>query len=226
MTESSIDWKEFMERCGYYAVSFLLEPASNPALTQLKEWMLTDSPNYTGWAPFWWPTRAEITPQVLDQMTYECLHDGTGRVGHIERWRASTNGAFTIVRAYDADYDDEPGKFLELTMPAWRVSELILYAGRMGERFEAKTVDFTLRYEGLSGRVLRSRAAPTRILFEHYTTRTKSYEKRVSLAVDDIETGVVEMTDDLIRGLFELFQFTLPAALCEEEITRMRSNRF
>lgn len=226
MTKSSVDWKEFLETHGYYAVSFVLESGNNPALTALKDWMVADSPRYTGWSPFWWPTRAEIAPQAVDQETYECLHDGTGRVGHIERWRASTTGAFTIVRAYDSDYEFEPGKFLELTMPTWRVGELILYAGRMAERFEAKTVDFTIRYEGLSGRELRTRAGSNRFLSQDYTTKAKRYEKRVSLATDDIETGVVEMTDDLIRGLFELFQFMLPAVLSEQEIERMRTNRF
>lgn len=226
LTGSSADWRRFLEKYGYYAVSFALEGPNQPALTQLKAWMLADGPRYTGWSPFWWPTRPEIAPQVVDQSTYECLHDGTGLVGRIERWRASTTGAFAIVRAYDSDCEYEPGKFLELTMPAWRVAELILYAGRMAGHFEAKTVDLTLRYEGLSGRAIRTRAAPNRMLLGDYTTKAKRYERRVSLAADDIDTGVVEMTDSLIRGLFELFQFSLPETLCEEEIARMRSNRF
>ena len=213
MNEASMVWEVLLRGCGEYGVRFGLESAKRPALAELKGWMRTESPNYTGWSPFWWPTRAEIVPQVVDQETYECLHDGTGRVGHIERWRASTTGAFTIVRAYDSDYELEPGKFLELNMPAWRVSELILYAGRMAERFEAKTVDFTIRYEGLSGRVLWTRSQ-NRSLSQDYTTKANRYEKRVSLATDDIETGVVEITDDLIRVLFELYQFLRPGALC------------
>jgi hypothetical protein len=73
---------------------------------------------------------------------------------------------------------------------------------------------------------LENRAAQNRILLGNYTTRAKRYEKRVSLSKEDVESGVIEMTNDLVRGLFELFQFTLPASLCEEEITRMRSHRF
>lgn len=226
MTEATTDWKEFLQKYGYYAVAFELVQGKQPTLPQLKDWMVTDGPRYTGWPPFWWPTRTEIAPQIVDQATFECLHDGTGRVGHIERWRASTTGAFTIVRAYDSDQEYEPGESLELTMPVWRVAELILYAGRMAKRYEADNVDFTLRYDGLSGRVLRTRASPTRLLFEGHTTKADRYEKRLSLAAADIETGVAEITDQLIRGLFELFQFILPASLCEEEISRMKSNRF
>ena len=59
-----------------------------------------------------------------------------------------------------------------------------------------------------------------------YTTNANRYERRVSLPRDDIETGVAEITDDLIRPMFELFQFQLPGNLCEVEIGRMRSNRF
>ncbi len=226
MTEANFGWREFLQKYGYYAATFVLAPAHQPTMAQLKDWMLSDAPRYTGWPPFWWPTRAQIAPQVIDQDTYECLHDGTGRVGHIERWRASRTGSFTIVRAYDSDYEDDPGRWFELTLPAWRIAELILYSGRMAKQFGASTVDFTVRYEGLAGRVLRTRASPNRLLIGDYTTRAKQYERRVSLAADDIEIGVVEMTDNLIRALFELFQFTLPASLCEQEISRMKSNRF
>jgi hypothetical protein len=96
----------------------------------------------------------------------------------------------------------------------------------MAARFGSDTVDVVLRYEGLSGRVLSARASPNRVLTGHYTTAAKRYERRVVLATEDIDTGVVEMTDGLVRGLFEVFQFALPAALCEQEISRMRSNRF
>jgi hypothetical protein len=221
----AFDWKAFLQRHGYYAVSFSLR-GKEISLQKLAEWMKVDAPKFTGWPPFWWPTRSEIAPQVVSQDTYECLHDGTGPTGAIERWRASGSGVFTIVRAYDSDREEQPGRYLELTMPAWRVGELVLYAGRMAERFESDTVDFTLRFEGLAGRTLRSSWAPSRILFDGHTTQAPQYERRVQLAAADIDTGVIEMTDDLIRGLFDLFQFSLPAALCEQEITRMRSNRY
>lgn len=220
-----MDWKEFLNTYGYYAVHFALKPTTPPSLANLREWMENDRPKYTGWTPFWWPTRREIAPKVIDQTTYECLHDGTGPVDNIERWRASTEGLFTIIRAYDSDSED-PGKYFELTLPAWRVSELLLYSGRMAKLFGSKTVDFTIRYEGLSGRSLRTRFSPMRLLFGDHTTNAPSYKKRVSLNTEDIESGVIKMTDDLIRDLFELFQFELPATLCEEEITRMMSNRF
>lgn len=224
MTDT-FDWKAFLGRHGYYAVSFSLQGKAI-SLQELAAWMQADAPRYTGWPPFWWPTRSEIAPKVVSQDTYECLHDGTGRTGAIERWRASTTGVFTIVRAYDSDREEEPGRYLELTMPAWRVGELVLYAGRMARRFGSDTIDFTLRFEGLAGRALRSSWAPSRILFDGHTTQAPRYERRVQLSTVDVETGVIEMTDDLIRGLFDLFQFSLPAKLCEQEITRMRSNRY
>lgn len=226
MTDATPGWRRFLEEHGYYAVSFSLLGGESPPLTQLAQWMREDTPRYTGWSPFWWPSRTGIAPRVISQTTYECLHDGTGMTGAIERWRASTEGLFTIVRAYDSDRESEPGKHLELTMPAWRIAELVLYAGRMGERFGAETVDFTVRFEGLAGRALRASWSPPRMLLGYYTTEAPRYERRVALAAADIDSGVIEMTDNLIRGLFELFQFALPANLCEAEIARMRSNRY
>jgi hypothetical protein len=226
MSNSAVDWQSFLDSYGYYAVSFTLAGTEGPSLKQLADWMRGDRPQYTGWPPFWWPTRSEIAPRVIDQDTYECLHDGTGFSGAVERWRASTTGLFTIVRAYDSDRETEPGKYLELAMPAWRISELLLYAGRMAVRFGAKEVDLTVRFEGLAGRTLRASWAPPRLLMGQYTTDAQRYERRVLLATEDIETGVIEMTDNLVRGLFELFQFVLPGTLCEAEITRMRSNRY
>ena len=225
MSDAAFEWKQFLQTYGYYAMHFTLKAASTPSLQQLQDWMRADGPKLTGWSPFWWPTREAIAPRVVDQNTYECLHDGTGLVGHVERWRASTTGEFTIVRAHEMDRDS-PGRQFELTLPAWRVAELLLYAGRMGGRFGSDTVDVVLRYEGLAGRMLSTVASPNRILSGHYTTAARRYERRVVLASADIDTGVIEMTDNLVRGLFELFQFTLPAALCEQEISRMRAGRF
>lgn len=226
MTEGEFDWRGFLKQHGYYAVSFSLSGAATPSLTQLRDWMCTDSPKYTGWSPFWWPNRPEIAPRVVHQDTYECLHDGSGMTGRFERWSASTTGLFSIVRTYDSDREGPPGAYLEFTMPAWRISELLLYSGRMAARFESDTVDFTVRFDGLATRTLRASWAPPRVLVGQYSTAAPRYERRVELVSGDIETGVVEMTDDLIRGLFELFQFTLPDSLCEVEIARMRSNRY
>ena len=226
MSSHDFDWKAFLKKYGYYAVSFQLAAANSPTLPELAEWMRTDSPRYTGWPPFWWPTHPASAPQVINQDTYECIHPGTSVTGAIERWRASTNGHFTIIRAYDSDRDEAPGKYVELTMPPWRISELLLYAGRMAERFTSPTVDFTLRFEGLAGRLLRASWSPARALHGHYETAAAHYGRRVELASADIDTGVIEMTDGLIRGLYDLFQFTLPGGLYEAEITRMRSNRY
>jgi hypothetical protein len=225
MSDAPFDWKQFLHTYGYYAMSFTVKAVNTPSLIELGEWMRTDGPRLTGWSPFWWPTRAAIAPRVVDQNTYECLHDGTGPTGHIERWRASRTGEFTIVRAHELDRDS-PGTHFDITLPAWRVAELLLYAGRMAGRFGSDTVDVVLRYEGLAGRLLSTTASPMRMLSGDYTTGAPRYERRVVLPSADINSGVIEMTDNLIRGLFDLFQFTLPAALCEQEISRMRAGRF
>lgn len=225
MSDAAMDWNDYLRTYGYYAVHFAVTGVATPDLGQLREWMRTDSPKYTGWAPFWWPTRAEIEPQVIDQQTYECLHDGTGPSGHIERWRARTWGDFTIIRSHDSDRV-EPGKYIDLVLPVWRVAEILLYAGRIGERFRADNVDFTVKFTGLCGRVLTTRHTPGRLFAGVYSTRAKEYEKRVSVPVADLSITVVDVVEILLKDFYALFQYTLPPGLCEQEIAEMRRNRF
>ena len=223
--EPENDWKQFLRRYGYYAVHFTVAGTNTPTLIELQDWMRTDSPKYTGWPPFWWPTRPEIAPQVMDQETYECVHDGTGPTGTIERWRARINGEFTIIRPHDLDGSD-PGKYVNLVLPVWRVAELLLYAGRMSERFGAPTLDVTAKFTGLRGRVPTTKNTPDRMLSGGYRTQAAEYEKRLSVDSHDLSITVVNVTHRLLSGFYELFQFVLTESLCEEEISRMRSHRF
>ena len=210
---------------GYYAVDYQLVGARATTLIELKDRMLNDRVRYTGWGPFWFPTRHEIAPQVISETAYECVHDGTGTTEQIEKWHATTDGHFTIIRPHDLDHD-EPGRYINLILPVWRIAEILLHAGRMGKGFEADGVEFTIAFTGLSGRELSTKGTRGRVLFDGYRTQADRYEKAISLATEDIDRQVVEFTDKLMRPFYELFQFELPASLCEEEIGRMRAHRF
>lgn len=216
---------KLIDEHGFYAVDYQLIGAETTTLTELKTRMLNDRVRYTGWGPFWFPTRHEIAPQVVSETTYGCVHDGTGTTETVEKWRATTDGNFTIIRPHDLD-QIEPGRYVNLILPVWRIAEILLHAGRMGGAFNASGVDFTVTFTGLSDRELTTKETPDRLLFDTYRTRANSYEKAISLPVEDIDRQVVEYTDKLLRPFYELFQFVLPANLCEEEISRMRAYRF
>ena len=214
-----------LEQHGYYAAHYSLENPAQKTLSELKHRLLTERVKYTGWTPFWFPTRSEIAPRVVDEFTYECIHDGSGSTRHIEKWRASTKGEFTIIRAHDLD-EQYPGQYISLVLPVWRIGEIILHAGRMGEFFQSQTLEFTILYTGLEGRELSTKEVPGRLLFEGHRTFAKEYRQSITLRTDDIDRQVALFTDKLLRPFYNLFEFDLPAHLCEEEIQRMRTNRF
>lgn len=214
-----------LQQHGYYAVDYQLVGAEATNLIELKNRLLNDRVRYTGWGPFWFPTRPEIAPRVINETTYECIHDGSGNGRQIEKWRVTTDGNFSIIRAHDLDQID-PGRYINLILPVWRIAEILLHAGRMGEEFGADHADFTVMFTGLTNRELTTKETPGRVLMETYRTGASDYEKAISVPVADIDRQVTEYTDKLLRPFYELFQFVLPAALSEEEIGRMRAHRF
>lgn len=210
---------------GYYGVDYQLLGAEPTTLTELRNRLLHDPVRYTGWGPFWFPTRDEIAPRVIDEKTYECIHEG-GHSRQVEKWQATTDGLFTIVRAYDLDLLDEPGRYINFILPVWRIAELMLHSGRMGGVFGVDEVEFSVIFTGLRDRQLTTKETPGRLLSRDYRTGASDYEKAVTVPVADIDRQVVEYTDKLLRPFYALFELELPENLVEEEVSRMRAGRF
>ena len=59
-----------LQQHGYYGVNYQLVGTEPTSLTELKNRLLNDRVRYTGWGPFWFPTRQEIAPRVIDDSTY------------------------------------------------------------------------------------------------------------------------------------------------------------
>ena len=215
---------ELRER-GYYGARYVLQNVETKSLEELKIALATDPIKYTGWTPFWIPNRSEIRPKLVGQDTYECIHDGSGPTGHIEKWRATTNGEFTIIRAHNLDHI-APGDFINLILPIWRIAELLLHAGRMGQAFSSDEVEFTVLFTGLKGRVLTTKETPGRILSRNYQIHVSDYEQSIVVPVSDIDRQIAEYTDRVLRPFYGLFEYPLPADICEQEISRMRAHRF
>jgi hypothetical protein len=215
---------KLIDQYGYYAAHYLLLGSTKKTLPELKQRLMTENVKHTGWPPFWFPTRPEIAPKVIDAETYECIHDGSGSTRHVEKWRASTRGEFTIIRAHDLD-ERYPGKYISLILPVWRISEILLHAGRMGQFFGASEVEFTVHYTGLKGRELSTKETPGRILFDGHVTYAEEYQQSIRVTTADIDRQVVTFTEKLLSAFYHLFEFEVPTSLIEQEISRMRGNR-
>jgi transcriptional regulator with XRE-family HTH domain len=221
---------------GHYAVGyqFFDETLAPIRGAELLERLRAGTVRLTGWPPFWVPTRAEIAPYIQDG-NIECWLGRAGDdrdAGHADFWRASPQGQFFLIRGYQEDgtRNDRaaPGEIFDLTLPTWRMGEVLLHAASMAQQFEVPEaqVVFIAEWTGLRGRQLANWANPGRLLFEGHAAQQASYRATVSTRANQIRDTLPELVGGLVRSLYELFSFfQLPAALVTEELTRLRERR-
>jgi hypothetical protein len=191
---------------------------------------------HTGWPEFWVPTNPEIKPYLHDGVV-ECwiARDGKDHGPfHSDFWRASPNGQFFLIRGHQEDEAHEqpnwppPGSTFDITLPSWRVAELLLHAAAMAGELGDTTanVSFLVEWTGLRGRDL-AHLERRRTMFEGHRSQQDVYQAHLTVQANQISTSLPELTMRIIRPLYELFDFfQLPAALPSEEIALMRSHRF
>ncbi len=190
---------------------------------------------HTGWPPFWVPTREEIAPYMYDG-NVECWLDRDGEdrdPSTSDYWRASPEAQLFLLRGYQEDASKnpqvEPGMLFDLTLPVWRIGEILLHAASMARQFGAgrARVIFVAEWIGLAGRRLAAFVNPNRLLRDSYVAKQDTYQASLEVQADQIEDALPELVDRIVRPLYELFDFfNLPATLCAEELANMRSHRF
>jgi len=204
------------------------------SLSDLKD-VLSNLRRYTGWPPFWVPTRAEIAPYPQDGAIECWLGKTSGDSGHADFWRISAEGSAFLMRGFqeddlanDARRKLPPKQVLDLTVPVWRVAEILLRYNEFAKKVAEGdyTLDVSFGFEGLAGRRLIA-LNPNRMLFDNHVTKQDTYFVEALLSPQAIEKTLPETVDTLIRGLYELFDFfPLPASLPREEIEKMLTGRF
>lgn len=105
---------------------------------------------------------------------------------------------------------------------------MLLHAANMASEFGDPTALATLIVEwtGLAGREL-THLERRRIIFGGHRTQQNVFKSNLAVQADQISDALPELVTQIIRPLYELFDFfQLPNTLPAEEITRMRANRF
>ena len=100
---------------GYYNFAYeIVGPAKQIPLAQLAETVRASVARYTGWPPFWYPTRRGIKPYLADG-TVECWLGGdpdtpaeTRDAAHSDFWRIAPEGRAYLLRGYQEDSGDFP----------------------------------------------------------------------------------------------------------------------
>ena len=221
-------------RCwnGHYEVSFAFEAGDVIRLPVLVERMKSASQiKYTGWPPFWIPTRPEIAPKPINGAV-ECWHGRSGMAriladaAHSDFWRVTPEARAFLIRGYEEDglKEKPPGMLLDATLPIWRVGEIILYAGRLATELHSKgTLHFKVRWLGLKGRMLTFVSDQSRSTGGRYKAAQDTVDVEVPIPIDRIEENLPEVLYSILQPLYENFDFfELPRWMVAQELAEMR----
>lgn len=154
----------------------------------------------TGWPPFLIPGRKDIDPYIQDGNVELWLgrdeHDHGP--GHSDFWQVSPNAQFFLLRGYQEDDKGndraQPGQVFDITLPTWRVGEVLLHAASMARQFEVPDarIIFNVEWTGLSGRSLTSWANPHRLFFGDYTARQDVFRVSITTLASSINDTLPE----------------------------------
>ena len=219
---------------GYYATAYILADVQQPlAGGQLLEALRLGVVSHTGWPPFWVPTREELKPYPHDG-NVECWIGRTTQdrgPASADFWRVSPDGMFFLIRGYEEDgYKErqiDPGTTFDITWPTWRLGEILLHASSMARQFESEDTRVLLKVQwtGLAKRKLASVENRNRLVVGEYVSQQADYSTNIEAQANQIPGTLPELVDDIVRSLYEQFDFfQLPAQLVVEELSRMQEN--
>lgn len=226
----------------YYFAYEIVGERKRIAPAQFPETLKASVVRYTGWPPFWYPTRPGIQPYPIDE-TVECwlgrdpdappeLRDAA----HSDFWRIHRDGFAFLIRGYQEDGVEagrpgrapiRPGTAFDITLPVWRVGEVLLHAKSLAANlFEGPaTIRLVVAYEGLAGRSLCS-LNNRRHVWEGQFARQDAITLSTHVDAQAIDANLPEIVHPLLSPLFSLFDFfELPMELVVDELADMRGVR-
>lgn len=221
---------------GHYTFDYQIAGAAASSWRKLQDALRKADRKYTGWPPFWLPTRQAIAAYPFDDGV-ECwlgkpdAERAVDDAAHADFWRASLDARLYLRRGYQEDSTDvlPPATIFDLTLPIWRAGETLLHAHHLGEALEAAPdaqIEFRARYTGLAGRELKSWANPHRSMLDDHRCRTGYAESAVQSRVADVAENLPALVHRLLAPVYELFDFfELHPAIVSEELDRLRSDR-
>lgn len=223
---------------GHYSFDYeVVGPIRRLSSQRLKRVLEEAVVRYTGWPPFWVPTRPDLAP-VADEDGVECWlgNPETDRVfgdaAHSDYWRASTEGRLYLQRGYQEDAVDvlKPGTVFDVTLPIWRTGEALTHAARFARLVVDSPGDaeirFRARYTGLNGRDLTAWAKPTErgLILGVHRSRLPDAHLAAAVPVSRVEGDLEGVVYELLAPLYERFDgYVLARDLVEREIADMRS---
>ena len=145
-------------------------------------------------------------------------------------WRVSNTGHLYSIRGYtedDVPQHAQPGTGFDVRVPAARVGEALIFAGRLAATFDGvDQVALQCRFTGLTDRCLTHFDAMgvwPRFTLGQYVSRTPEAELRRLVALRQIEDNLAEVVHEFLSPLYERFGFyQLPLATVQSALQDMR----
>lgn len=222
---------------GHYQLAYsILGNFPEPTLPQLRELLTRAESHSTGWPLFLMPYNAEEGPYPVDGAIEANLGASWKESrqhflgpSHQDFWRVSPAGQAFSTRGFQEDEAERGGNLvLDLTIPIWRVGEGLLHAQRLSQALEAEDADILFRviYTGLKGRTLTSLSG-NRVVFRKRTSQQERFENEVTVQAATVNDLLPEIVLQLLEPLYASFDFfELSDVLVQEELRRMRKNRY
>lgn len=218
-----------------FACSFVGATAA-PSLIDLQERLaFARRPKHTGWPPFLDMTTPEWRPYPTDD-GIEAWVGRPARDNWAERdpslcdfWRATKDGKLYSIRGYSEDGWErvEPGRWIDVSLPVWRIGELLIFIARLATRFESvDAISIRVTFTGLRGRQLTS-ITGRRAMFEGWNCQTDQVSLEGRATPAQLSDNLPEFLRSFLNPLYERFNFFQPPEqLFDEEIARLRENNF
>lgn len=190
----------------------------------------------TGWPVWWLPNLEDNAPRIWNGRI-ECWMGSAGTFldgAHSDYWLVDPAGMLFLRRGYEDDSRDRgappPGKYMDLTIPTWRIGEALLHAERFAaqvtEDLSETDIEFDATWTGLAGRELTAWASPMRAMSPQRNHSQDTVRSRLSFGAEGVSERLPELTAALTRPLYESFDFfEPPSAMFSEELDAMRGKR-
>lgn len=224
---------------GWYRVDYEIDGDLKSAdLKQFRQILSDATVRYSGWPPFWVPTRDGIRPYEREGLL-ECWlapidpEKIFADAAHSDFWRVSPGGRAFLIRGYQEDAQETfpSGSIFDTSLPIWRLGECLLHAESLASRLTKSPSDASVRframYTGLRGRHLAAWSNPLNSS-SNIGQRSRSDEAvlQVTVRIEDISKDLTSIVYKLVSSLYERFGVAgLSQHFVATELEKMQRNR-
>lgn len=222
--------------CAYFLADHLSDSRPEQAIALLDSTqnvmdLLSRSRSVSGWSPFHVFKKPSLRPVVIgDEVECWLGRDHEDRLfydaPYLDFWRVSTAGDFFLLRGYQEDGADsqEPGTFIDMGLPVWRLADVIEHAVEVALNSPGKpgTVSFQTEWQGLKGRHLVNWVRPTATVRwgRVHRCRVDTVRSAAALPVTRSPDRLRASVLALVRPFYAAFDLDDPEDLVAEELDR------